>query len=229
MSLEETARTELLRLRKRQGGTTVAAMAQTEALRQVLGGGDPRLAYNALKHILINQEQSLAVVAVSYSLGFASEGATHLDRLSDFGTEYSYDQRQARRYSDAGLTELARQIASEWTLEAAPVLEARVLRADDTTLELYLRTERLTFIEMQEPVVEAVNPDGTRITLPCDWHPGDQGHAITASTNVVVLTEAAASIRWPGELWPRFVAMSEPSHGTVRVETLASRMQVVVR
>ncbi len=231
MGLEDTIGAELLGLRKRHGGITVAALAQTEALRTVLGGGDPRLAYNALKHLLLENEPSLALVAASYSLGFASEATTHLDRLSDFGKFYAYDQRQARRHSDAGIIELARRIVSERTLETAPVLEATILRADNVVLEVLLRTERLPYIEMQDPVVDAVDADGSRVVIPCEWNPATHATAVVAVTNVAVLhdgeTSRALSVRWHGELWPRFVLVAEsPLAGTITFQTLAGRMQV---
>lgn len=224
---------ELLRLRRNRGGATLGALTRCEALRQVLGGGDPRLAYNGLKHVLLMRGDSLGVTALSYSLGYASDAATHLDRLSDFGRDFGYDQRQARRYSDSGVVEVARHIGSEFTLEASPVLELRVLRADEQVLELYLRTERLEFIAMQEPRVEAVTADGERTVLPCDWHESREESCVQTSTNAVVAgpgDSPAVSVFWLGEIWPRFV-VEQPGIASLqglRVQALGTRVQVEV-
>jgi len=230
VSLEEAAHAELLRLRKHTDGVTVGALARTEALRQVLGGGDARVAYNTLKHIVL-QHDSLTVTAASYSLGFASDGTTHLDRLSDFGRDYDYDQRQARRYSDRGIVELARSIASGWTLEAAPLLEVLVLRLDDEALELYVRTERLHFIEMREPLIETVEESAERRALACDWRLDEDDRTVRGATNVALLYDrsdrAALSIRWQGEIWPRFlVSVPDPVALPLAVQTFGSRMQI---
>jgi len=92
VSLESGIRQELLGLRKGSEAVTVGSLAHTTALRVVLGGGDARIAYNALKHILLESSDSLGVTAVSYSLGYASDASTHLGRLDDFGRDYGYDQ-----------------------------------------------------------------------------------------------------------------------------------------
>jgi len=233
MSLEEAVKSELLRMRKTQDGVTVGALARTEALRQVLGGGDPRLAYNGLKHIMIVKSDSLAVVAASYSLGFASDAPSHLGRLDDFGTEYGYDQRQARRHSDKGVVELARHIGSEWTLEASPVLDVHILRADEEVLEVYVRAERLRFIDMREPLIEAVEASGARAVVTCDWREAGDDQFIRAASNFLIslddATQRALSIRWQGEIWPRFAVSVPPiTKADLGIEALGCRLQLVV-
>jgi hypothetical protein len=234
MSLEEAAHGELLRMRKHSDGVTVGALARTEALRQVLGGGDPRVAYNALKHILLIHADDLAVTAAGYSLGYASDGPTHLDRLTDFGRDHGYDQRQARRYSDRGVTAMARYIGTEWTLEASPVLRVTVARADRTGIELILQTERMDFIEMRTPRVELVAADGQRTGLQPNWiaDTATPHHRETASlrvdTNVVSGNlRPALTVLWTGELWPRIVVTAN-SERTVQwtTSTLGARLQI---
>jgi len=61
----------------------------------------------------LSLDQDLAVTAAGYSLGYASDYDSHLGRLDDFGRDYTYDQRQARRYSDKGIEQIARHISSE--------------------------------------------------------------------------------------------------------------------
>jgi hypothetical protein len=235
MSLGDAVRSELLLMRKHRGGATVAALARTDAIRHVLGGGDPRVAYNALKHILLNSSDDLAVTAASYSLGFASDGATHLDRLTDFGLEHGYDQRQARRYSDKGVQAVARQIGSEWVLGASPVLRISLIRWDSRALEAILRTERLHFIEMREPRGEVITQDGTRSELRLDWiaNPGSselRGEvAHLAVFPSARFQQPAVSLVWSGELWPKFEVARHDSLSLVelsRVETLGARIMV---
>lgn len=224
-------------MRKHADGVTVAALARTEAIRQVLGGGDPRIAYNMLKHILLDSSDDLAVSAASYSLGFASDGGTHLDRLTDFGQDYGYDQRQARRYSDRGVLAVARQIGSEWVVEASPTLRAVILRWDADLIEMVVQTERHDFVEMREPIVEIVGPDGARTTISCTWEPatGSRG-LVRRATHLCISTpskntSAGISTLWTGEIWPRFevlVAQDDAGHTRtpLKIETLAARLQV---
>ncbi len=235
MSIEEAARTELLRMRKSSDGVTVGALARTEALRQVLGGGDPRIAYNVLKHVVLSlsAREDLSIIAASYSLGFASDGRSHLDRLSDFGRDYAYDQRQARRYSDRGVVEIARRVATEYTIEASPDLQVVVVELRVDVMELLITTSRLPFVEMREPVFEVVSEDGTRVEVPLDWSEQDLLAYVTmAATCLVELTRTpagtAVSVRWPGEIWPKFTVVTGPPRIGVglTVETLASRVQI---
>jgi hypothetical protein len=241
MSLEEAARTELLRMRKHRDGVTVAALSRTNAIRQVLGGGDPRMAYNALKHILLEHSADLGVTAASYSLGYASDGVTHLDRLTEFGLDHGYDQRQARRYSDRGIVAVARSIGSEWTLEASPVLRLAVVRWDDEQgLEALIRTERLPFIEMQLPRVELIDARGVRTTVDCEWEEQTWTDGCRSSGQMHIPVDGidshqlALSILWPGELWPKFEVSwsgdkSPPkASGDLRVEALAARVQLSI-
>lgn len=237
MSLEEAARDELLRMRKTADGVTVGALARTDALRQVLGGGDPRVAYNALKHVLLNHADDLAVTAAGYSLGYASDGSTHLDRLIEFGRLHGYDQRQARRYSDRGIIAVARHIGSEWTLEASPVLRVVVIRADNAGFDLLLQAERLDFIEMGEPNIELVADDRQRRNLEVRWVTDASNPAkhcevahITIIPRVVPGKVAQyLSILWTGEVWPKFEVgirgLSGPAT-RMQVETMAARLQI---
>ena len=239
MSLEEAARAELLRMRKHRDGVTVSALSRTDAIRQVLGGGDSRVAYNALKHILLEHADDLGVAAASYSLGYASDGVTHLDRLTEFGLDHGYDQRQARRYSDRGIVAVARQIGSEWVLQASPVLRLSLVRWDAEAMEAILQTERLQFVEMRQPKVELVDKHGDRTEVSCTW---EERFSTTDPIRALSYLRAfdtcrsgepsALSVLWAGEIWPKFeVATSDDGppllHVTrLRVETLGARVQI---
>ena len=207
MGLEDEAKAELLRTRKHSDGVTVGSMARSPVLSSVLGGGDPKIAYNSLKHSIFAMDSSLAVQAATYSLGLASTGKTHLDRLTDFGTEHGYDQRQARRHSDRGITEIARFVATQWTVEASPVLEVRIVGLTVTTIEVILHTERFHFIEMIEPTVELVAQDGNRQSIECEWHGGSDDLKEHAVTQICLSTPGGAaglSVLWRGETSPLF-------------------------
>jgi hypothetical protein len=236
VSLETTARSELLTMRKTADGVTVGALARTEALRRVLGGGDSRMAYNAIKHILLEHADDLAVTAASYSLGYASDGPTHLARLTDFGRDHGYDQRQARRYSDKGITALARYISSEWTLEASPMLRVVLMRADESGLELILQTERLHFIEMGAPRVDIYSAGGALEPYECDWTMDESDYpivrystAISAPSSIIQTDPSIASVCWVGELWPLFAVSSSTSLGHISsIESLGARLMLTI-
>ena len=200
---------ELLTMRKHRDGVTIGNLAHTTAILEVLGAGDPRLAYNQLKHVLLSLDQDLAVTAAGYSLGYASDYDSHLGRLDDFGRDYTYDQRQARRYSDKGIEQIARHISSEWMLEASPTLTIEVVKANDEVLELVIRSERLAIVEMRDPVVEMVSSTGKRESFPVDWRPlaGEAGalrQEASVRTDQLRQPDVAVSVLWTGEAWPLF-------------------------
>lgn len=232
MSIESEVRQELLALRKATEAVTVGSLARTTALRIVLGGGDARVAYNALKHLFLESSDSLAITALSYSLGYASDASTHLGRLDDFGWNYDYDQRQARRYSDRGVTELSRRIATEHVVEAAPSLgiEIHHVPEDDDAVHVILRRECLPFVDMAAPVVETVGPRGGRHTVGCRWRNQPDASLVVhwADSTVRGIDKRAISVLWPGEVWPRFViAIDDRLPRVVLVTTLGARVQLV--
>jgi hypothetical protein len=233
MGMEETIRRELLDLRKQRSSLSPEALAHTEALRTILGDGDPRVAYNSLKHIALSRGERRSIMAASYSLGFASDGTTHLDRLTEFGDDYGFDQRQARRYSDRGIAELASWITRERTIEASPVLRAEILRADDVALEVVLITERLIFIEMQAPLLEAVHKDGQRDQLDTVWDEAT-GTTVRSVTTIVVEQNdprPALSVCWRGESFPLIfldAPLTERASNRLLVQALGNRLQISI-
>jgi hypothetical protein len=231
MSLEGKIKQELLTLRKLKTGTTPEVLIHAEALCTILGDGDPRVTYNLLKHLVLGRSDQRSIMAAAYSLGFASNGATHLDRLTAFGYDHGFDQRQARRYSDRGITELARSIASEYTIETSPVLRGQILRWDDRAIEVLVTTERLPFIEMRVPLVEVIQKDGERMTLECVWQEKDD-NVVRGMTHVAMNRtdqHSALSVCWRGEIWPCFVCefpCPDESVVGLSVQTLGNRMQI---
>ncbi|HAM22581.1 MAG TPA: hypothetical protein DCQ04_09970 [Actinobacteria bacterium] len=230
--LYKAVHNELLAMRKHRDGVTVGNLARTTAMLEVLGAGDPRLAYNQLKHVLLSLDQDLAVTAAGYSLGYASDYDSHLGRLDDFGQHHTYDQRQARRYSDKGIEQIARHISSEWVLEATPTLSIEVVTANDEVLELVIRTERLAIVEMREPVVERVQPNGERKVYPVEWHevPSDDDRERTMAhigLDWENHPEGAVSVLWVGEVSPMFEnSVNGVGSAIVRTRSLGARIAV---
>jgi len=236
MGLEDQVQAELLAARKMPDGLTTTAMGSFEVLRTVLGGGDPAAAYNALKHSALALEGGLAVLAACYSLGLASYGHTHLDRLTEFGADYGYDQRQARRYSDRGIREIARFVSTQWTLEASPKLRLSLFH-NNNELELAISTERFEFIEMDPPRVQIISHEGGRDSLNLKWNCREVGILRTGFAHYGQainpdFTPVAISILWRGELWPHFETSVDAPSATAfrftryfgsRVELLTSR------
>lgn len=231
MALAEAVRTELVAARKAPGGLTPASMASTTTLRAVLGGGDPAAAYNALKHSLLAFEGDTSVMAAAYSLGFASDGYTHLDRLTDFGTDYGYDQRQARRYSDRGVRELSFFIAEQWSMEAAPSLRLTVLQGAD--LELVCSTSNFHFIEMRDPVVERIDRGGLRASLPGEWMRRHEDLLVHGFAHYIFdefdPQQETVSVLWRGEMWPTCDVSIDKSVGSpLGVHVFGARVQIRV-
>ena len=121
---EAAIHTELVAARKRPGGLSPQAMAQCPVMCDLLGNGDPEVAHVELSLKLLElieaDDDVRAIEAACYSLGLASEEDTHLGRLVEFGAKRFLDQRQARRYSDRGLKQLARLISTHWTVPTVP-------------------------------------------------------------------------------------------------------------
>ena len=120
--LDERVYLELLELRKSRFGITVDSIAHANVICQLLGAGDPFLAYSRIRHEILNSDFGLPIMAAAASLGLTVKGEGHLNRLTSFGSELYLDQRQVRRYSDKGLRELARMIVTNWPTETSPEL-----------------------------------------------------------------------------------------------------------
>ena len=121
---ERAIRDELLFARSRPGGLSPHTMAQCPVICALLGNGDPEVAHVQLGLKLLElieaDDDVMAVEAACYSLGLATASETHLQRLEEFGSKHFIDQRQARRYSDRGVAQLARLIATNWTTQTVP-------------------------------------------------------------------------------------------------------------
>ena len=136
---------------------------------------------------------------------------------------------------------MARQIGSEWVLQASPVLRLSLVGWDADSLEAIVQTERLSFVEMRQPKIELVNKDGGRTELSCTWKESGSAPAPTravdhlrASGKALDRGQSALSILWAGEIWPKFeieisTRGSSPLNlARLHVETLGARVQVHV-
>ena len=149
-------------------------MAACPTMVNLLGDGDPLLAFTRLEHRVLETiehgDDTLPIEAAAFSLGLASASKNHLDRLNDFGAEYGYEARQARRYSDRGITQLARLIASNWVIHAVPAVEVFLAQQSDGSFGVMIRTRHQWFVTMKPVNVEWQHSNGTRqpVDLP-DW------------------------------------------------------------
>jgi hypothetical protein len=208
VALEDKIRRELLDARKAAYGLTLSTMTTSPVLCAVLGDGNPVVALNALKAALLrDHDGSLALSAAAASLGFASKKQTHLGRLDEFGSEYDFDQRQVRRYSDKGVNSLASMISRHWANETAPYLTAVISRTDRDHLILDVQASQLVYVEMQAvSIVEIRNQQQAPADL--SWQEECQAHwrHLRLDKRVIVPAESSVVLvfEWKGEMWPRF-------------------------
>lgn len=208
MSLKDRVRAELLAIRKTSHGLTVAALTHCPVIAGLLGNGDPRVAYNSLKHAILSTDADTSLKAATSSLGLTSDKATHLGRLDDFGAEHGYDQRQVRRYSDRGIQQLARLISSSWITEAVPSLDVFIYQTGPDRFAFMVETRCQQFIEMR-PLRTRLHV-GTHqpevVDVPTtERQEGIWNHARTIHPiEVDVTDETSLAWMWRGELWPKF-------------------------
>ncbi|MCU1580036.1 MAG: hypothetical protein JWP19_2240 [Rhodoglobus sp.] len=227
--LQDAVLAELRILRKDKTAVTVDSLALAPTICRLLGSGDPAIAYTRLQHALLDATAGRTIKAAAASLGFASTGTTHLDRLVEGGADLELDQRQVRRLSDQGLVSLARLIASNWAVESVPELSCIVSSAKDS-FELQLATIRPLVVEMSEPTIEVLT--GKDRKLPdLDWARREQDeHEQSALRNPVMIErtshETSVVIIWRGELWPKFATAWHGQHNDSISESLGNKLVV---
>jgi hypothetical protein len=208
LSLEERIRAELLAIRKTSDGLTVAALTHSPVISGLLGNGDPRLAYNTLKHAILSAEADTSLKAATSSLGLASDKRTHLGRLDDFGAEYGYDQRQVRRYSDKGVQQIARFISSSWITDAVPCLDVFGYQTGPDTFMFTFETKRQYVIEMQpvRAVLYVGSDEPRELEVPLAGSEDGIWRQARSTQPIEVEAKAETSLAWTwrGELWPKF-------------------------
>lgn len=227
-SLEDRVLAELLALRKTTNGVTVDSIARASTITALLGDGDPYVAYTRLMHQVLDSDLDRPVQAAAASLGFNAEGATHLERLDDFGAEVFLDQRQVRRHSDKGMRTLARLIATNWPLETVPQLTGHVVSTGDG-VEIQVVTKRLLVVEMREPVITLFVGDESEVVA-VDWAAreidGWEHSHMAAPIHIAATTETSLAIVWRGELWPKFNVTWQPQQRAVISESLGNKLML---
>jgi hypothetical protein len=229
-SIEYLVLAELLAIRKSREGVTLEAVTQTEGLRQLLGSGDPYLAYSRFRQFALQVDLDVSVQAAVASLGFSTYGDTHLSRLTEFGEEVGLEQRQARRHSDKGLRVLARLIASNWAIESSPQLTVIVI-GSRRFFEIHLLLRSLLITAMKRPAIwlsQGVSRWQMDNDL-VDKEDGLWGVSRTRDPIVVNLTgdETSLEIVWRGELWPLFRVIWQGARAAeVASETLGNKLML---
>lgn len=206
--LTERVRAELLALRKSRSGLTVGALSGCPTIVGLLGEGDPSVAYNKLKHRVLSADADTALMAAAASLGLASAGQTHLDRLADFGNEHGYEQRQVRRYSDKGIHQLALLIAGSWSPELSPCLEVLCYQTGSDEIAALVNTKRPYFVEMCALQATLYRGSHSPESLTTSMVESEEAMwsicRATQPTTLRAEMETSVAWTWRGELFPKF-------------------------
>jgi hypothetical protein len=231
-SLEERVRAELVLLRKEPLGLTPENMAEARHICDLLGAGDPLVAYTRLTHQILESDLELPVKAAAASLGLLAEGDTHLKRLTAFGEQIGLEQRQVRRYSDRGIGMLARLVATNWAVETVPQLAVVVMRVE-AGWELHITAQHLAVVLMGALTVSTYIDDQISVD---ELHMRAQGdgrwrrllplHPLFVPDQGV---ETSVSVSWRGELWPKHSASFRGVHTDTVAESLGNRLMLRLR
>lgn len=178
-----------------------------------------------------------ACEAASYSLGLCTYADINLARLEQFGAVRFLDQRQARRYSDRGLLQLARLISTHWTTQTVPEATLILVGLDESRVGLTVQLRWQRHIHIHPPKLslwrdgqphpapfaatwtDASEPDAL-------WHE----HELAEPTVVELEGEATVRLVWRGETWPTFiVVLTGDIHADmVKSQTLAAACAVTM-
>lgn len=252
-ALEKKVHEELLAARKTAEGLSPNAMSRYTTIVALLGDGDPAVAFARLQARILETlelgDDVIPIEAAAYSLGFASHHKTHLDRLVAFGIERGYEARQARRYSDRGVAQLASLICSNWVVHAVPSVEIYLTEQSDHSFAFTVRTRRQRFVDMHTLRIRQHTEGGGLQPLPglpafaTVPNPADD-----TDPEALWITEqlerpahipaarpgtpgVAIRVDWQGEIWPRFsITTVGAIHASTVVtsQTLGNTAQVTV-
>lgn len=239
---EDAIRDELLMARGRPGGLSPQTMAQCPVMCDLLGNGDPEVAHVQLSlkilEIVEAEDDVMAIEAACYSLGLATAADTHLRRLEEFGGKHFIDQRQARRYSDRGVKQLARLIATNWTTQTVPEATIIVVGTIPGQIGFTIRLRCQRHVDMRDPKVGIWLADQDEATsLAVEWQRSSEPGALWTEdefeTSKVLAVEQETTIRliWRGEVWPKFtvVLTGDIDAGMVVSETLGATCAVSIK
>ena len=220
---------ELRALRKTRGGVNVESIAHAPTICQLLGAGDPFVAFSRLRHQILESDFGPSIMAAAASLGLTVERDNLLDRLQAFGDENYLEQRQVRRYSDRGLDELSRMIVTNWPTETVPQFDLIVVLSSNLC-ELHMWTMCLNAVEMK--TVQCLVLQGENLTdTELEWDTAVEGvwsRARLAQPVLIQLTSETTSIAvvWKGELWPKFSATVFGPIPRICYESLGNKLMV---
>lgn len=239
---EDAIRRELLMARGRPGGLSPHTMAQCPVMCDLLGNGDPEVAHVQLSlkvlEIIEAEDDVMALEAACYSLGLTTEANTHLRRLEEFGSKHFIDQRQARRYSDRGVKQLARLIATNWTTQTVPEATVIVIGTAPREAGFTIRLRCQRHVDMRAPKVriwpiDQDEPDPLEVTWKRTSEPNALWTEDEFETPEVLQFEQETTIRlvWRGEVWPKFtvVLTGEIDATMVTSETLGAACAVTIK
>lgn len=238
---EDAIRAELIAVRRRPGGLSPQSMAQCPVMSDLLGNGDPEVAHVQLSlkilEIIEADDDVMALEAACYSLGLTTESNTHLARLEQFGSKHFLDQRQVRRYSDRGIKQLARLIATNWTTQTVPEATAIVIGTAPSTVGFTVQLRCQRHVDMRAAKVGLWPADQDKPTpLDVSWKRTSEPDATWAEdefeTPEVLAIEQETTIRlvWRGEVWPKFtvVLTGDIDATMVKSETLGAACAVTL-
>lgn len=238
---EAAIRDELLMARGRPGGLSPQTMAQCLVMCDLLGNGDPEVAHVQLTlkvlEIIEAEDDVMALEAACYSLGLATEANTHLRRLEEFGAKHFIDQRQARRYSDRGVKQLARLIATNWTTQTVPEATVIVIGTAPGKVGFTIRLRCQRHVDMREPKVgiwlhDHDEPDPLDVAWKRTSEPDALWTEDEFETPETLDVEQETTIRlvWRGEVWPKFtvVLTGDIDAAIVTSETLGAACAVTI-
>jgi hypothetical protein len=235
LTLEDKVRAELLAVRKTAHGLTVATMSVSPVICGLMGNGDPAVAYNAIKHQTLDADSDTSLMAAMSSLGLSSDRNTHLARLEDFGFEHGYDQRQVRRYSDKGIRQLARLIATNWATISVPQLDVTVVQTAGDSFGFFVQTRQQYYIEMRQLKAAVRRGDEEPEQLDLIYAQADDGLWIKRDylegIHLAVEAETSLTLVWAGELWPKYAVQIVGDYRRYLLvsESLGSKLMLRIR
>ena len=230
-TLEQAVLSELLAVRKTSEGLSPHAMAGCPTIMALLGDGDPLVAFTRLQDGVLERielaDDVTPIEAAAFSLGLASSGRTHLERLNAFGVERGYEARQARHHSDRGIRQLAALICSNWIVQTTPILSVNLTQQADNSLAVMAYTQRQRFVDMKplrfQRRVASSQPEPwqPKPTLVTECH--QTSTTADTQTDISAASEPAAPL--PDDLWVRQHLTSPiilPSSGAEPIELRVS-------
>lgn len=226
---------ELKVIRKRRFGMTKDALAASPLIVGFLGNGDAEVAHSVFIQSALRHEWQQEIEAALYSLGVACEEESHLDRLEAFAAEWFMDQRQARRYSDKGLEQIAMLITTNWAVFSTPTIQLTYTYVPTLAqMRIDVVAQHLLVTAMKEPKFSSIEHGAiTELVFPFAVDEDTQRRTITTTlySDWAPKESFQMTTVWRGELWPMFeqsFAAEINKFMQFRVQTSANRSVVLL-